>query len=115
MAKQKTPDEVTKEILKKEVRRLETKIDSVEKQLNAKIDSKVDIAVESMKEHMNGRIAQVNTRIDGMEHKMETGFDRMKGYFEGLVGMVVLQNKKIDKALVRLEKHEHRITKLETH
>ena len=111
MTKKKTtpPEYVTREILKEEINHLD-----------AKIDSKVDAATQSMKEYTDSRFTQLDTKIDGLEQKMETRFEKMETrfdkferYFEQLVGMVVGQTKKIDSVLERVENHEQRITKLE--
>jgi len=125
------PQSVTKEILKKELtkseKRLNTRIDgveqhldaveqhldAVEQRLDAKIDAKVDSAVQSMKDYTDSRFTQLDTKIDGLAQNMETRFDKFEHYFEELTGMFVKQNKKIDSSLKQLKNHEHRITKLE--
>ena len=120
------PQSVTKEILKKELtkseKRLNTRIDgveqhldaveqhldAVEQRLDAKIDAKVDSAVQSMKDYTDSRFTQLETY-------MTQRFDKFEHYFEELTGMFVKQNKKIDTFLKQLNNHEHRITKLEQH
>ncbi len=122
MTKKKTtaPAYLTREILKKEIsaseKRLDAKITGLDvkvDKIEQRLDAKIDIATEVMKAHINSRIAHVDTRFDGLEQKMETRFNKSERYFEQLVGMVVQQNKKIDRSLERLENHEERITVLE--
>lgn len=58
--KSEGPKYVTKEILKKEINRLDVKIDDVTNRLDTKIDQvekrldiKIDVAVQSMKDYTN--------------------------------------------------------------
>jgi len=110
--KTSTPKVVTPQILKKEVNRLDEKIDSAVNRLDAKIDgvekrldAKIDSAVRSMKDY-------IDSRFNALDTKFTKRFDKLEVYFEQLVGMIMQQNKKIDTALERLDNHNVRITKL---
>ena len=111
---------VTRSILKRE-------LSAVERRLDVKIDSKIDTAVQTMKEYTDSRFTQLDTkfgrRFDAVDLRFEAidqrfeavdrRFNKMDGYFEQLVGMVLQQGKKIDKVLALVQNHERRITALE--
>jgi hypothetical protein len=116
MTKQKStaPPYVTKEILRKEINRLDAKIDGVEHRLDAKIDgvehrldakidSKVDAAVQSMKEYTDSRFNQSDAKTDVLDAKMTK-------YFELMMQTITGFQKEIKSILTN---HEKRITVLE--
>lgn len=101
---------VTKEVLKKE-------LTAVEKRLDAKIDS----TAQSFKEYVDSKLVPVNTKLNSLDTKLNSldakftaRFGKMERYFEELVGMFVRRDKKIDRALDRIENHDQRITVLES-
>jgi hypothetical protein len=81
--KASTPKVVTPQILKMEIDRL---------------DAKIDVSTQSMKDY-------TDSCFNALDTKLTKRFDKLEGYFEQLVGMIMQQNKKIDTALERLDNH----------
>ena len=52
-------------------KRLATQIDGVEKRLDARMDSKLDIQTESLKGYIDSKISQVNLRFDIVDRKFD--------------------------------------------
>ena len=101
MTKKKTtpPEYVTREILKEEINRLDTKIDGVEKRLDAKIDA----STQSMKDYTDSRFNRSDARTDALDAKMTK-------YFELMMQTITGFQKEIKSILTN---HEERITVLE--
>ena len=126
--KNTTPRYVTKEILRKEItridtkidkvtnrldlkidgveKRLNTKIDNVEYRLNTKIDSKVDIAVQSMKDYSDSRFTQLDQKMDTMLKKLDMTERGIMEMLQHTYGEHIMLKEKVDE-------HEQRIVKLE--
>lgn len=132
--KNSTPDYITKVIFKKEINRLDAKIDEATNRLDAKIDAvekrldaKIDAAVQSMKDYTDSRFNQLELRMDNLEarmDKLEARMDRMEGKLDRVIekldssvrGLVDLIERSIGNQLElrqQLENHEKRIVKLE--
>ena len=116
MTKKKTtaPAYLTREILKEEIsaseQRLNAKIDGVEQRLDTKIDSKIDSATLSFKEYVDGRLSQVEDRlqssIDQLGKKIDTNTAGIVDLIERRVGEIMTIHTRVDD-------HEHRIGMLE--
>ena len=140
------PQSVTKEILKKELtkseKRLNTRIDgveqhldaveqhldAVEQRLDAKIDAKVDSAVQSMKNYTDRRFTHLDAKIDSSTQSMKDYTDsrtaqvqasiqklsdKLDSAVTGIVQMLERSFGEQVKVNERMEDHEQRITKLE--
>ncbi len=94
-----TPKYVTPQILKREINRLDTKIDGVEKRL----DTKIETSTQSMKDYTDSRFNRSDARTDALDAKMTK-------YFELMMQMISGFQKEIKNILTN---HEERITVLE--
>ena len=78
--------------------------------LEQRIGMKIDSAAALFKEEIDRRWDRIEERFACVDHR----FDKFKGYFEGLVNMVIAQNTRIDKVLLRLEDRNRHINLFET-
>ncbi|MBI5476141.1 MAG: hypothetical protein HY964_05320 [Ignavibacteriales bacterium] len=106
---------------KSDIDRLETKIDFVEKRLDAKInnldikidsvekrlDAKIDFSTQSMKDYTNSKFNQMQHNFDKLNNKLDVA---VKGIVEMLERSIGYQSKNE----MRLDDHENRITLLES-
>ncbi len=118
-----TPKYVTNDVFKKEIKRLDkkidgvekrldAKIDSVEKHLDAKIDSKVDAAVQSMKDYTDSRFNQLDLKLNDFQQNIFRKLDMSeRGIMKMLENIYDTQVKFAEK----VEDHEQRIIRLEKH
>ena len=140
MTKKKTtaPEYVTREILKEEINRLDTKIDGVEKRLDTKIDgvenrldakidgvekrldAKIETSTQSLKDYTDSRIQQVNLNIKevgdsvhSLQQIVEKQGAKTDRYFEGIVKMIEGLHGRESIVEDRLKDYGERITVLE--
>ena len=81
MTKKKTtaPAYLTREILKEEINRLDTKIDGAEKRL----DTKIDASTQSMKDYADSRFNRSDAKTDALDAKMTKYFELMMQMITG--------------------------------
>ena len=118
--KQSAHGYITRQILAEE-------ISASEKRLEAKIDSKIDIVGQSLKDYVDSRLVPVSQNINAidakivaldakigtMDAKIGTMDAKMTRYFEGIGKMLEGVTGKTATTQERLEDHEQRITALE--
>lgn len=86
---------------------------SLERRLHAKIDAHArleKVSAEYKWDQLHAKISQNENRLREMTER----YSRLKGYFEGLVSMVVAQNTRIDKILGKLDDHNRGINLFES-
>ena len=104
---------VTKEVLRKELSVTERRL-----------DSKIDAAVQSMKEYTDSRFTHLDTKIDGVEHRLDGKInalqrsihllgDKLDTSVKGIVQLIERSIGKYSEVDQRLDNHERRITALE--
>jgi predicted nuclease with TOPRIM domain len=72
---------------------------ALERRMDARLDSRLEIQTESLKLYVNGRFEQVNSRFD----KLEGRFDNLEGRFDGLEVRFNNLEVKVDKLGKRTE------------
>ena len=96
MSKSTLPKTIKREIVIKELRAFERRL-----------DNRLDIQTESLKDYIDSRNSQVNLKIDKLDKKLD-----MK--VEGLVDLILRGNAEHGRMEKRIDDHEQRISTLET-
>ena len=81
--------------------------------LERRMDATMASTALSLKECIDSRWNQTELKFSNRFDRQDERFERLKGYFEGLVSMVVAQNTRIDKVLMRLEDRNRRLNLFE--
>lgn len=81
--------------------------------IDKKIDEKIDAKIDGVKNEVSGLKTELNQRMDKLENKMDTGFDRLGKKFAGARVESTETQETVDYLSSKTIQHEKKIRQLQ--